>query len=430
MDILNRSTGALYKMEEAMKRLKIFFVLPLLLSTCADSQQSGLSGKVTLPEIDISGSRNGIVALPVNTPAVFTDWFSKYTNVVAPNGKPIHILAQTGWTDGQILKARKVLEHILTDFPGSEFGNDKTIVANSMSDRKATMVLFTTPDELRSAMRGPLGSDTDLSMQDLRANECPVEGTEDYMAHRTRDASYEEILHLVQDYGIKPALPDFQREIEAAHDAMTDKGMWNSWGDANEYIAVIYDNYLDLWTVNPTVYEGRSIEQGEIPEGGTHFGAYRAANGRAMLKTNDSQGYELIEKFFPPYLTYTPELLEDFEGEFSIEFDTSKRYTSKSQHLRNVMLTGNNDANLTGNGYGNVLTGNNGMNSIKGGSGDDRIDGGDGDDTAVYSGIYSEYTVSKDSGTATVHDTASGRDGTDTLINIEMLQFRDRQVYL
>jgi hypothetical protein len=411
-----------------MKRLEIFYVLLIILSGCADSQQSGTSGKVTLPEIDISGSPNGIVSLPENTPELFTDWFSKYTKVIAPNGKPIHMLAQSGWTNGQVVKARNVLEHILTDFPGSEYGNDKALVANSLSDRKATMVLFDTPDDLRSAMRGPLGSDTDLSMQDLRANECPVEGTEDYMAHRTRDASYEEILHLVQDYGIKPALPDFQKEIEAAHNAMTEKDLWHSWGDANEYIAVIYDNYLDLWTVNPTVYEGRPIEQGEISEGGTHFGAYRAANGRSMLKTNDSQGYELIEKFFPPYLTYTPELPEDFEGIFSIELDASKRYTYKSQHLRNVTLTGNNDADLTGNGYDNVLTGNNGKNSIKGGSGDDQIDGGDSVDTAVYSGAYSEYTVSNDAGTVTIHDTASGRDGTDILKNIEALQFRDRKV--
>ena len=35
--------------------------------------------------------------------------------------------------------------------------------------------------------------DLDLAMQDLRANEAPFAGEEDYMAHRTRDASFEEV---------------------------------------------------------------------------------------------------------------------------------------------------------------------------------------------------------------------------------------------
>ncbi|UVL40522.1 heme peroxidase [Pseudomonas sp. B21-040] len=61
--------------------------------------------------------------------------------------------------------------------------------------------------------------------------------------------------------------------------------------------------------------------------------------------------------------------------------------------------------------------------------------GGAAFDTAIYSGVQSEYTVVQDTrGTAnladdvwTVTDTVAGRDGTDTLLHIERLQFSDSQ---
>ena len=149
---------------------------------------------VTLPDIDTSTSPNGIVLLPDDVPQVFRDVFVRYTKVVAPNGRPIHILAQDGWSEARILKARNVLEHILTDAPGTLYGADKSIVANAMADNRATLTLFNTEPDMHEAFRGGLRR-VDLGMQDLRANESPVEGHPDYMAHRTRDASFEEVLH-------------------------------------------------------------------------------------------------------------------------------------------------------------------------------------------------------------------------------------------
>ena len=137
------------------------------------------TGKVTLPDIDISITDEGVVSLPENVPDIFKQYFVKYTKVIAPNGKPIHILAQDGWTNDQIKHGRNVLEHILTNYEGSVYGNDKSIVANSMSDQKATMVFFNTEPDLRKAFQQGLGSATDLSMQDLRANECTAVGSED-----------------------------------------------------------------------------------------------------------------------------------------------------------------------------------------------------------------------------------------------------------
>jgi hypothetical protein len=401
-------------------------------NTDSEEGDTTRTDRVTLPEIEISQCTNGIVPLHENVPQVIRDVFVKYTKIYAPNGKPIHILAQDGWTDDQIKKGRNVLEFILTDYPGSEYGNDKSTIANAMADRKATMVFFNTEPDLRKAFRGPLRGATDLSMQDLRANECPAEGDDDYMNHMTRDASFEEIWHLVHDYGVKQVLPDMIAEMRKANDAAAEQG-WRGWPDdepdehPNEYVGVLIDNYYDLWTVRPKLYEGRDIAPEDVPEGQSHFGRYFAGS-RARMKDQDTAGYALMEKFFPPFLTYTPELPDYFEGTFFLTFDESMAYTYKSQHLVNVTLTGTNNANITGNSYDNVLTGNEGDNILIGGRGNDTLEGGAGKDTAVFSGPRTDYTIRIHNGDSKVTDGKAGRDGEDSLKNIEILKFSDETV--
>lgn len=389
---------------------------------------------VDLPDVDVSTSPSRVVPLPSTMPAVLAEVFVSYSKVVAPNGKPIHIFADAGWSEARIVKARKVLEHVLEDAPGARYGGDKTTVANAMADNRATLVLFETEEALEAALSGPLGR-IDLGLQDLRANECPIEGSEDYLAHETRDASYEEIIHLVHDYGIKPALPEYHAELVAASDAATARGIWRGWPDdepenhANEYLGVLYDNYLDLWWPNPTKYEGIPVEErGGIPPGQSHFGRFHV-NSRARLREVDADGYALIEAFFQPYLTYTPELPEGFAGIFSIELDPESRYTNKSQHLRHVTLTGSGDAGLSGNGGDNRLTGNGGDNTLRGNGGDDFLDGGAGGDTAVFHGNRSEYEIQHTpEGALRVVDGVPNRDGTDELKNVELLRFADQQL--
>ena len=110
------------------------------------------SSLITLPDIDTSSSPNGIVSLPEKVHPIFRKTFVKYTKVIAPNGKPIHILAQDKWTDDQIKKVRNVLEFLLTPVPGSIYGSRKAEVANMMANRKATMILFNTVEDLRKAI--------------------------------------------------------------------------------------------------------------------------------------------------------------------------------------------------------------------------------------------------------------------------------------
>ena len=248
------------------------------------------------------------------------------------------------------------------------------------------------------------------------------------------DAAFEEIWHLVHDYGIKPTLPDMVAEMRRANDEAEDKG-WKGWPEdepqehPNEYVGVLIDNYLDLWTVRPKKYEGRDLTPEDVPDGTSHFGRY-FANSRAKLKELDPNGYQLVEKFFHPYLTYTPELPEEFEGTFSLSFDPSQAYTYKSRHLVNVTLTGRGNANITGNAYDNVLTGNDGDNVLTGAGGRDRLDGGDGNDTAVFAGVYADYTISEKDAHIEVTDNEVRRDGTDILIHIEVLQFQDQTIEL
>lgn len=64
--------------------------------------------------------------------------------------------------------------------------------------------------------------------------------------------------------------------------------------------------------------------------------------------------------------------------------------------------------------------------TITGGSGNDRLDGGDGVDTAIFGGNAADYTITENAdGTITIVDNnaGDGDDGTDTIRNIEKLQF-------
>lgn len=61
---------------------------------------------------------------------------------------------------------------------------------------------------------------------------------------------------------------------------------------------------------------------------------------------------------------------------------------------------------------------------------DDTLDGGSGIDTSVYSGIRTQYSISIGPLTSLIVDNIIDRDGTDSLINIERLQFSDTNVAL
>lgn len=88
-----------------------------------------------------------------------------------------------------------------------------------------------------------------------------------------------------------------------------------------------------------------------------------------------------------------------------------------------------NDA-VYGNGGNDALYGNVGSDWLLGGGGNDYLDGGTGADSAQFSGSRSQYTISKAGSGFTVSDSIGGRDGFDTVANVERLHFSDYQVGL
>jgi hypothetical protein len=374
-----------------------------------------------LDNIDTSTSPLGVVPLPEELGKTLNGLFAKYTKHLAPNGKPIHIFAQSGVSDLQVVRAREILKYHLTDVPGTEYGHDKTALANKMAEVRATLIY--TDTEIKSFAMRPILKDSELRLQDLYATESPVEGSYEYIHNTarpgekfTRDASYEEIMHLVHDKGLEDVLPEYHHEIVEAEKASVDAGIYNYGRLApHEYIITGFDIYFGLWDHDP---------QGDGKSFGDEYPFYT----KEQMKEGDPALYDLVEKFWPKYLTYDAYIDSSFEGTFSTVRDENTPYTFKSRYLVNIILTGDKNSNILGNDQDNRLTGNDGNNIITGGKGNDIINGGDGEDTAQFSGNSSEYKITKSEGKTAVSDTVSGRDGTDELTGIEILKFKDKEV--
>jgi Ca2+-binding RTX toxin-like protein len=87
---------------------------------------------------------------------------------------------------------------------------------------------------------------------------------------------------------------------------------------------------------------------------------------------------------------------------------------------------------IRGNNLNNILNGTNGDDMLAGLGGNDWLIGGAGTDTAWFSGLQAGYAFSNVGGRLVVRDIApaDGSDGTDTLSQIEKLQFGDAQLSL
>ncbi|MFT5193211.1 MAG: hypothetical protein ACI9EW_003683 [Cellvibrionaceae bacterium] len=373
------------------------------------------------PRSNTSVEITEIASIPDIFPANIRNTFDRYTQVIPQNGKPINIYAQSRISTVQIIQARSTLVFWLTDIPGSVYGADKSAVANQMGNNKAVLMLLN-------------GSDGDenppeIDGQPLYETELVVPGSaayihNDYEQHR--DATFEEILHLVHDTGIGVdgenaqlgALPAFQAEIRkatnhaignnfqiwptTAAEGGEERGWFNELEAENslsqEYLAAVIDSYYGLW--------------GPFQEANAGMWGFYIAQTRADIETKDPMGAALMEQFFSPYLTYNAQLDPSFNGTFLMTFDPQTPYTHKSQYLLDATLTGDNHANLTGNSQANRLAGNDGNNML---------DGMSGDDTAVYLRPQSEYIITHNSDSSV---TVIG-DGTDTLVNIEKIAFKD-----
>lgn len=359
----------------------------------------------------------GLSSIPLTRRRVRAGGFTKQVEIVAPNGKPIRIIAQEGVPDLAVARARNLLRFFLTDVPGAKYGADKSAIANAMANNRAVLMMPT-------GSHRP-GHEPRIDAQPLYQDETPIDGSPWYLESdwSHRDAGFEEIFHLVHDTGIGTfmpgALPGYQRELDREARAALEDGRWgiavdpgvNDWISelrdedslAQEYIASVLDTYYGLW--------------GDFDEApGGMWGIY-VAKTRGELAATDPRGQELLESFLPPMMHGYEALIDpSFEGEFMLQFDSSLPYTHKSQYYVDATLTGARDSSLRGNAENNVLRGNHGDNVLR---------GEDGDDTVIFSGSQNEYRVRRDGDVVTVTDLIGGRDGTDRLIGIESLRFVD-----
>ena len=79
----------------------------------------------------------------------------------------------------------------------------------------------------------------------------------------------------------------------------------------------------------------------------------------------------------------------------------------------------------TATGGNDTLSGGDGDDDLIGGHGNDALDGGAGSNTAHYYGNRADYTITGTIGNFTIVDGTPSRDGTDTVQNVELVQFAD-----
>ncbi|TKG95236.1 hypothetical protein EYV94_10495 [Puteibacter caeruleilacunae] len=308
------------------------------------------------------------------------------------------------------------MQHYLTNYPGSTYGNDKSGVANKMAANKAILTLLNGSDDGKNPV--------EVNGQPLYENEIQVEGHSWYVNqdYTHRDAAFEEILHMVHDYGIgvdgpnssPGALPAFQQEIRAAQQNALSNNIWGIGADnagwikeltkenslSQEYLAALIDSYYGLW----------GAWTSQVSRG--MWGLYEPKI-RDEIASEDQQGAALMNnKFFHPYLTYNARIDASFTGTFSLAYDASVSYTNHSQYLKDITLLGANDTNVKVNELDNDITGNDGANMV------------------VFSGKKSEYTITNNDGVVEVKDNVADRDGKNTLRKVEQLKFSDEEVVL
>ncbi|GAA0178984.1 hypothetical protein SH2C18_19440 [Clostridium sediminicola] len=350
-------------------------------------------------------------------------FYSKYIDYTAPNGKPIRLLAMDKVTDEQLLYAYDMLSFYLK----SNDKIDKTTIANRMSETGTTLIIPNGADR-----DGKTPSRAMMLGQNLNQMEIANVGSKWYIDcdYEHRDASFEEIFHMVHDYGIGTmqnpgANPEISKIIaQGKNNALPanesdwgKKGLWGlnsaSWlkelskegSLEQEYIVSVIDSYYGLW------------EPWTDGKGGM-WGTYCAKN-RNEITAKDPMGKAALESFLPENITQMMRIDPSFNGEFVMTRAEDKPYTAKSQYLQCVTLTGTNDSSISANALDNILMVNSGVNTI---------DGKSGHDIVQFHGASREYTVEQKNDVTLVTDSVKGRDGVNTLINIEVLRFTDKDM--
>ena len=379
-----------------------------------------VSGQVpspVLPYINIDNSDNGIVQLPENIDSLFKEVADYYTHVDTPDGDIIPILAQENFSQSQIIHVRDVLNSLLKDVPGASFGNDKSNISNAIGASNAIIFLLNDESEYENSSLLNL-YEFGVGGQDLLATEVFPETSNEYIQSSRRNATYEEVLHFVHNYGIKIAEPYMQNLIVEAMQTAIENQVYAPLNDispddyADEYFALGLECFYGIWAHDPNS-DGFSGDR-----------EYSFIN-RLQMEQGDPALYRIISEYFGETWNYTPKLNLMMGASFSMQPDTSLDYTFRSQYLRNITAVGNSDLSIAGNNYSNVITGNSGDNTIAPFSGSDTLFGGGGNDKAIFQGPWEQYFIEPilDSNSFRIIDVMYQRDGLNILHDFEEFEF-------
>jgi len=386
-------------------------LLVSLLSACGGSSDN--NNTTVTNNTCFSNNTFGLSELPDTSSALYKATFCKYLGLAAPNGKSIGFYAQQKVSDDQLIRAQRILKFYL---------KGKDAVANQMANKNAHMMLLNGAD-------GDIELAENLQGQPLYEKEMITEGSIGYLSsdlETYRDASFEEILHLLHDYGIgttsQPGADmTFSKQIKKARENAVVQNLWptpgvseetRSWikelrkegSLSQEYLASVLDSYYGLWQA--------------FDETGGMWGIY-SAKSRAEIQNLDPLGYDVMQTFFQPNLTYMARIDSQFSGTFSLQLDSNLSYTYKSQYLTHARLTGSNNSNLLGNAWDNQLAGNSGANLL---------DGAEGTDTLLLQGPFSDYSIQKNAESFLIQDSIDHRDGSIEIRNIEVIKFIDKRL--
>lgn len=345
-------------------------------------------------------------------------YYTKYIEYLTPNGKSIKILAQDKISDEQLLYAHSIMTLYLKNLT-KVYGEN---IANMIGESGNYLVMPNGQDD------GSAG-DAIIGQPQYQLETANV-GSKWYMEndYEHRDSTFEEVFHFVHDSGIgnvsnergskklahmindgkNNALPKDKKDWGK-------KGIWGvnakesleEWASEEgsleaEYIICVIDTYYGLWEASDTT---------------ALFGEYLGKS-RESLKTVDPVGLQIVESFLPKQMNVMMRVDPSFEGTFKMYLDNKEQYTFKSQYLNMLSLTGKNNSGIIANDNDNILLGN---------SGDNFIDGRVGIDVVQFTGYSDEYVINSENKTIIVSDQMS-RDGTDTLTNVEILRFKDKDV--
>lgn len=362
----------------------------------------------------------GVTSLPSDAGTEINEYFDKYTRIQASNGKHIHFFAPSDIGAFELARQREVLKGILKDHPGSPHGNDKSQIANYLADQNACVMYFSNAENLKKISEGVLLI-SPIEIHPILYEGIFNEGSNTFIGANEIDKSMTKLMRMVLKSGVANTDFGYNSEVYNAANNARNNSIWIP-TDPDSLLS-LGDLGLSYITTLLEVYYGQWEKSGNV-----NSGEYLYAD-RSSLQ-NDPIGLFALEVFFNEFTPYTVILDPSFSGDLYMEFDGNLDYTYRSQYFKDIDARHSLCNNVSANLYHNRIIGNSMNNNIEGKSGDDYLDGNDGFDIAVFSGNRNDYIFNTSSGITVIQDTIPNRDGLDSLINIERLQFQDISIDL